>query len=154
MSKVCQFESWYPCGFNLHPGADYDKAKGLTDEASTLASRILDARLQLTRLRQARPHPRLTVASANARLDSQVSEMQELDDELQNLNEIIDEVKEKVKDGAKTRWKTEGWSACMTGTSNWELLLLVLIFYEQVHGITCLTSLITLAQNFPFCIRE
>lgn len=77
------------------------KAKALTDEASTLASKILDARLQLTRLRQAHPHPRLTVASANAQLDSQVSEMQKLDDELQNLNETIDEVKEKVKDGAR-----------------------------------------------------
>ncbi|KAI0954121.1 hypothetical protein AcV7_007442 [Taiwanofungus camphoratus] len=80
---------------------DYNKAKALTQEASTLASKILDARLQLTRLRQAHPHPRLTVPSANAQLDSQVIDMQKLDDELQSLNEKVDHVKEKVKEGAR-----------------------------------------------------
>lgn len=80
---------------------DYNKAKALTSEASTLASKILDARLQLTRLRQAHPHPRLTIQSANAQLDSQVMEMQKLDDELQGLNEKVDEIKEKVKEGAR-----------------------------------------------------
>ncbi|KZT64376.1 hypothetical protein DAEQUDRAFT_732683 [Daedalea quercina L-15889] len=80
---------------------DYNKAKALTSEASDLARKILDARLQLTRLRQAHPHPRLTVASANAQLDAQVEEMQRLDDELQGLNTTVDEVKEKVKEGAR-----------------------------------------------------
>ncbi|KAI0732202.1 hypothetical protein C8Q72DRAFT_819590 [Fomitopsis betulina] len=80
---------------------DYNKAKALTSEASDLARKILDARLQLTRLRQAHPHPRLTVTSANAQLDAQVEEMQKLDDELQGLTATIDEVKDKVKKGAR-----------------------------------------------------
>lgn len=83
------------------PGPDYNKAKALTSEASDLARKILDARLQLTRLRQAHPHPRLTVTSANAQLDAQVEEMQKLDDELQGLTATIDEVKDKVKKGAR-----------------------------------------------------
>ncbi|KAH9839775.1 uncharacterized protein C8Q71DRAFT_905184 [Rhodofomes roseus] len=80
---------------------DYNKAKALTSEASDLARKILDARLQLTRLRQAHPHPRLTVASANAQLDAQVEDMQKLDDELQGINATIDDVKDKVKEGAR-----------------------------------------------------
>ncbi|KAH9926876.1 uncharacterized protein B0H18DRAFT_876042 [Fomitopsis serialis] len=80
---------------------DYNKAKALTSEASDLARKILDARLQLTRLRQAHPHPRLTVTSANAQLDAQVEEMQKLDDELQGINVNIDEVKDNVKEGAR-----------------------------------------------------
>lgn len=86
---------------SLTPAPDYNKAKALTTEASDLARKILDARLQLTRLRQAHPHPRLTVASANAQLDAQVEEMQKLDDELQGLNATIDEVKDRVKEGAR-----------------------------------------------------
>jgi len=80
---------------------DYNRAKALTSEASDLARKILDARLQLTRLRQAHPHPRLTVTSANAQLDAQVEDMQKLDDELQGINANIDEVKDKVKEGAR-----------------------------------------------------
>ena len=69
-------------GSALRMPADYNKARALAQEAVALTSKILDARLQLTRLRQAHPHPRLTVASANAQLDAQVEEMQKLDDEL------------------------------------------------------------------------
>ncbi|CDO73345.1 hypothetical protein BN946_scf185008.g108 [Trametes cinnabarina] len=80
---------------------DYTKAQALTQEAAALANKILDARLALTRLRQAHPHPRLTIPAANARLDAQVSEMQELDDELQAVNERVEDVKERVKAGAR-----------------------------------------------------
>ncbi|KAI0741710.1 hypothetical protein C8Q80DRAFT_1195734 [Daedaleopsis nitida] len=79
---------------------DYNKAKALTQEAAALASKILDARLTLTRLRQAHPHPRLTIPAATAQLDDQIVEMQQLDDELQQVNEQVDSVKERVKAGA------------------------------------------------------
>ncbi|KAI0794190.1 hypothetical protein C8Q74DRAFT_1247200 [Fomes fomentarius] len=79
---------------------DYNKARALTQEAATLANKILDARLTLTRLRQAHPHPRLTIPAANAQLDEQIIEMQQLDDELQQVNEQVDSVKERVKAGA------------------------------------------------------
>ncbi|KAI0640798.1 hypothetical protein C8Q79DRAFT_995022 [Trametes meyenii] len=80
---------------------DYARARALTQEAAALASKILDARLTLTRLRQAHPHPRLTIPAANAQLDAQVEEMQELDDELQSVNGRVDEVKDRVKAGAR-----------------------------------------------------
>lgn len=66
-----------------------------------LARKILDARLKLTRLRQAYPQPRLTVPSAEAQLDTQVLEMQTLGDKVQTLNEDTDSLKEKVKSGAR-----------------------------------------------------
>ena len=77
------------------------RAKALTDEAVDLARKILDSRLKLTRLRQAYPQPRLTVPSAEAQLDAQVMEMQNLEDRLQTLNEEVDDIKEKVKSGAR-----------------------------------------------------
>ncbi|KZT10142.1 uncharacterized protein LAESUDRAFT_735107 [Laetiporus sulphureus 93-53] len=80
---------------------DFNKAKALTSEAADLAKKILDARLQLTRLRQAYPHPRLTVQSAKTRLDEQITEMQDLADEMQNINKKSDRVKSEVKEGAR-----------------------------------------------------
>ncbi|EGO03668.1 hypothetical protein SERLA73DRAFT_101905 [Serpula lacrymans var. lacrymans S7.3] len=80
---------------------DYLQTKALTEEASSLSQKILDARLALTRLRQAHPHPRLTIESANAQLDSQIAEMQDLDTELQQVNEKIAATKENIKTGAK-----------------------------------------------------
>ncbi|OCH96242.1 hypothetical protein OBBRIDRAFT_765746 [Obba rivulosa] len=80
---------------------DYTKAKALTQEAASLADKILDARLTLTRLRQAHPPPRLTVASASAQLDAQVAEMQTLDEALQAVTARVERVKERVKDGAR-----------------------------------------------------
>ncbi|KAI0761106.1 hypothetical protein BC629DRAFT_1546313 [Irpex lacteus] len=80
---------------------DYIKAKSLTDESVELAQKILDARLKLNRLRQAYPQPRLTIPTALAKLDSQVEEMQQLQDKLQMLDERVDEVKEHVKEGAR-----------------------------------------------------
>ena len=77
--------------------ADHQRARALTSRATTLAAQILDARLALTRLRQAHPHPRLTIASATSALDEQVTQMQEKEDELQRLNNRIGEAKERVK---------------------------------------------------------
>lgn len=77
------------------------KARALSDETVDLARKILDARLKLTRLRQAYPQPRLTIPVALAQLDAQVEEMQQLQDRLQDLNENVDGVKEKVKIGAR-----------------------------------------------------
>ncbi|KAG9313394.1 hypothetical protein JVU11DRAFT_5712 [Chiua virens] len=76
---------------------DYQKARSMTNLATTLSAQILDARLALTRLRQAHPHPRLTIASATSTLDSQVEEMQKMEDELQGLNGRISETKEGLK---------------------------------------------------------
>lgn len=81
--------------------ADYNKAKALTTEATTLSQQILDARLALTRLRQTHPPPRLTVATASAHLESQVMQMQEFDEKVQDVNDRVSSVKEKVKEGAK-----------------------------------------------------
>ncbi len=80
---------------------DHAKARTLSTEAVDLARKILDTRLALTRLRQAHPHPRLTVPSAEAQLDRQVEEMQNLEETLQSLNERVDGVKERVKTGAR-----------------------------------------------------
>jgi len=85
--------------FILKVGADYKKAQALTLQASTLSQRILDARLSLTRLRQAHPHPRLTITTANQQLDDQVEEMQTLDIELADVNEKIAAVRDRIKVG-------------------------------------------------------
>ncbi|KAF9230981.1 hypothetical protein BU15DRAFT_68724, partial [Melanogaster broomeanus] len=76
---------------------DYHKAHSLTTLATTLSAQILDARLALTRLRQAHPHPRLTIASATATLDSQVEQMQKMEDKLQGLNSQIGVAKQQLK---------------------------------------------------------
>jgi len=78
---------------------DYYKAKSLTDEAFALSQKILDARLALTRSKQSYPEPRLTVSSATMQLESQVTEMQGLDEELQKLNAQVVGVKESMKAG-------------------------------------------------------
>ncbi|EKM57946.1 uncharacterized protein PHACADRAFT_251867 [Phanerochaete carnosa HHB-10118-sp] len=80
---------------------DCTKVRSLTEESVGLSRKILDARLKLTRLRQAYPQPRLTVPSAEAQLDAQVLEMQTLEDKLQNLNDAVDSMKDKVKSGAR-----------------------------------------------------
>jgi peptidoglycan hydrolase CwlO-like protein len=80
---------------------DYVKAKALSDESVDLARKILDARLKLTRLRQAYPQPRLTIPIALTKLDAQVEEMQQLQDNLQDLNEQVDDIKDQVKLGAR-----------------------------------------------------
>lgn len=85
--------------FMLTISLDYKKAQALTLQASTLSQKILDARLSLTRLRQAHPHPRLTITTANQQLDGQVEEMQALDAELADTQEKIATVRERIKVG-------------------------------------------------------
>ncbi|KAI5996161.1 hypothetical protein EDD15DRAFT_2250757 [Pisolithus albus] len=57
---------------------DYQKARSLTSLGTSLSAKILDAKLALTRLRQAHPQPRLTIATATATLDEQ-AEMREVE---------------------------------------------------------------------------
>lgn len=73
--------------------------KAATDHASLLAQKIIDARLALTRLRQTHPQPRLTVALADQKLIDQVTEMQNLGDEIQEQSKKVQSVKERVKGG-------------------------------------------------------
>lgn len=81
--------------------SDYERAKTVITEISSLSQQILDARLALTRSKQRHPEPRLTVSSASAQLDSQIIKMQESADELQMVNEKVSAVKEDIK--AKSR---------------------------------------------------
>jgi hypothetical protein len=92
-------DCWVFIHFTLTIGVDYKKAQALTLQASTLSQKILDARLSLTRLRQAHPHPRLTINTANQQLDGQVEEMQALDAELADAHEKITTVRERIKVG-------------------------------------------------------
>lgn len=81
-----------------HPSfPDYEKAKAVIAEISSLSQQILDARLALTRSKQRHPEPRLTVSSASTQLDSQIIKMQESADELQRVNAKVAAVKEDIK---------------------------------------------------------
>jgi chromosome segregation ATPase len=80
---------------------DYEKAKAVIAEISSLSQQILDARLALTRSKQRHPEPRLTVSSASAQLDSQIMKMQESADELQRLNAKVSAAKDDVKAKSK-----------------------------------------------------
>lgn len=86
--------AWMWC---LTRWTDYQKARSLINLATTLSAQTLDARLALTRLRQAHPHPRWTIASATSALDEQVEQMQRLEDKQQELNSRINEAQERVK---------------------------------------------------------
>ena len=81
--------------------SDYQKAKTVIAEISSLSQQILDARLALTRSKQRHPEPRLTVSSATAQLDSQIMKMQESSDELQGVNAKVSAVKEDIKTKTK-----------------------------------------------------
>ncbi|KAF5375714.1 hypothetical protein D9615_009347 [Tricholomella constricta] len=79
---------------------DYRKVHDATAQATQLAEQIIDARLALTRLRKTHPHPRLTIPLADQKLIDQVTEMQDLSDELQALNQEAHAIKEQLKRGA------------------------------------------------------
>ncbi|EAU89178.1 hypothetical protein CC1G_08585 [Coprinopsis cinerea okayama7 len=79
---------------------DYIRVKQATERANFLAQKILDARLALLRLRQTHPHPRLTITTAEQKLADQVTEMQELSDQVDAVKKEVKVVKEKVKTGA------------------------------------------------------
>ncbi|KXN84640.1 hypothetical protein AN958_12240 [Leucoagaricus sp. SymC.cos] len=78
---------------------DYDKTKAAIDKATTLAQKIIDARLALTRLRQTHPHPRLTIAAADQKLADQVTEMQELSDQVEIVRKKVQSAKDELKIG-------------------------------------------------------
>lgn len=82
---------------------DYLKAKGQAAEAVALTQSILDARLAITRLRQAYPSPRLTIPVAEEQLSSQVVDMQTLEDESQHVNEKIARAKDAIKEGTREK---------------------------------------------------
>lgn len=84
-----------------HVASDYEKAKTVIAEISSLSQQILDARLTLTRSKQRHPEPRLTVSSASAQLDSQIMKMQEAADELQGMNAKVSAGKEGIKAKSK-----------------------------------------------------
>ena len=81
--------------------SDYEKAKTVMAEVSSLSHQILDTRLALTRSKQRHPEPRLTVSSASTQLDSQIMKMQESADELQGVNAKVSAIERDVK--AKSR---------------------------------------------------
>lgn len=81
--------------------SDYNRARTLTAEATNLTQAILDARLKLTRIKQAHPPPRLTITTADKVLEEQEEEMQKLDDELAAANDRVASVKEGVKEGTR-----------------------------------------------------
>lgn len=66
-----------------------------------LAQSIIDARLAITRLRQAHPQPRLTIPTAEEHLAAQITEMQELEDKLRDASDQVAGVRESVKEGSK-----------------------------------------------------
>ncbi|KAF8504430.1 hypothetical protein F5888DRAFT_1655714 [Russula emetica] len=77
---------------------DYLRAKGSAAEAVALAQSILDAKLAITRLRQAHPSPRLTIPAAEEQLSSQIVDMQMLEDKSQYVNEKIGRAKDAIKE--------------------------------------------------------
>ncbi|KAK2464521.1 hypothetical protein APHAL10511_003500 [Amanita phalloides] len=76
---------------------DYDKIKNASDRATMLAQKIIDAKLELTRLRQMHPHPRLTIPMADEKLAQQVEQMQTLHDEVQTISNKAQVIRERAK---------------------------------------------------------
>ncbi|KAF4583679.1 hypothetical protein EYR40_002170 [Pleurotus pulmonarius] len=79
---------------------EYNKAQNMTARASALSQKILNARLDLIRLRQTHPHPRLTIPLADHKLVAQVAEMQALNDDLEAAQRHMHAVKERIRAGA------------------------------------------------------
>ncbi|KAL9710407.1 hypothetical protein Ac2012v2_006708 [Leucoagaricus gongylophorus] len=76
---------------------DYDKTKAAVDQATNCMQQIIDARLALSRLRQAHPHPRLTIDAALQKLNDQDKEMQDLSDQIELLRERVQGSKDELK---------------------------------------------------------
>ncbi|EJC98205.1 uncharacterized protein FOMMEDRAFT_171151 [Fomitiporia mediterranea MF3/22] len=80
----------------------YGTAKSLTDEFTQLTSQILDARHAIVRLRAAHPPgSRLSVASANATLETQTEQMTALDAQLSDNALRADRLKERMQEAAR-----------------------------------------------------
>ena len=63
----------------------------------TLKEDVLNKQLELLRLQQTNPPPRLTEAGAQAKLDEQTEEMQNLMDAIENETHEAEEQKEAAK---------------------------------------------------------
>ncbi|KAF9010269.1 hypothetical protein BDQ17DRAFT_1421510 [Cyathus striatus] len=87
---------------NLAPNVETDflEVKAASERATDLAQKIIDARLALSRLRAAHPHPRLTIPLADQKLKDQVEEMHALNDTLEAVKRKVSEVKDRAKNGA------------------------------------------------------
>ncbi|VDB91376.1 unnamed protein product [Peniophora sp. CBMAI 1063] len=77
---------------------DYDKVTRAHQEASELASKELDTRLALVRLRRDHSGPRYTVASAEEKAAAQVQDMQTLELDLQRNKQRLAQYKERMKE--------------------------------------------------------
>ncbi|KAJ6530407.1 hypothetical protein DFH09DRAFT_1326924 [Mycena vulgaris] len=80
---------------------DYVKLKESAAKAAMLTQKIIDARLALTRLRHAHPQPRLTIPGAEQRLADQVTEMQVLTDDIEQVSEGPESEAEKAVKAAR-----------------------------------------------------
>ncbi|KAF7331624.1 hypothetical protein MKEN_00042000 [Mycena kentingensis (nom. inval.)] len=76
---------------------EYRQLKESAQRAALLKQKIIDARLALTRLRQAHPQPHLTITAADERLAEQITEMQTLSDTIAETHNKIAAMKGSVK---------------------------------------------------------
>ena len=86
---------------NRLTSAEHRHASALTAELQALTEQILDARLALSRLRNQYPAPRLSMATAEATLESQTEKMASLDAELSETNIRVEDTKNAVQDIAR-----------------------------------------------------
>ncbi|KZV93009.1 hypothetical protein EXIGLDRAFT_749354 [Exidia glandulosa HHB12029] len=77
--------------------ASYAETLANAEEARQAAQDILDAQLELSRLRAAHPAPRLTIHSATSFLDAQVDTMQALEDQRVEAQRRTVEAKDALK---------------------------------------------------------
>jgi len=70
-------------------------------EVNKLTTEILDAQLELSRLRARHPAPRLTVSKATAIADEQVQKMMALEEEMQEIEKDITQKREETKAAAR-----------------------------------------------------
>ncbi|EJD43034.1 hypothetical protein AURDEDRAFT_89292 [Auricularia subglabra TFB-10046 SS5] len=75
----------------------YEKSLARAELARQAAQDILDAQLELSRLRAAHPAPRLTIPTATAFLDAQVETMQKLEDQRVEAQRRAAEAKDALK---------------------------------------------------------
>jgi len=76
---------------------DYDQTKAAVDKVTNCMQQIIDARLALSRLRQAHPHPRLTTDAALQKLSDQDKEMQDLSDQIEAVRGRVQSSKNELK---------------------------------------------------------
>lgn len=75
---------------------DFAQFKQNVELASSLSQKIIDTRLDLTRLQQTHPHPRYTIATAEEKLNNQVDDIQALYSEADELKDQLKALKDKL----------------------------------------------------------